>query len=123
MTVRLRRDRERVRAAYRGTHNVAQAERKIAADEVKRIADVENVRGGETWGAASGHSGPRAAWLASWIVIAGFALAGIGLTVGPRLLIWIGAGITVVTGVLGMATHVWSDYGPDPGDSADRSAD
>jgi fatty acid desaturase len=68
------------------------------------------MRGGETWGKASRHSVARAAWLVSWIAVAVFVLAGIGLTVGPILLIWIGATIAVVTGAFGMATHVWSDY-------------
>jgi Flp pilus assembly protein TadB len=104
-----------VGVAYRGGHDVARTERGFAAEEVKRIAHTANMRGGETWSKASSHSVARAAWLVSWIlvswiVVAVFAFAGIGLTVGPILLIWIGATIAVVTGAFGMATHVWSDY-------------
>ena len=106
-------ERDRVRVADRAGHNVAQRQRKAADAEVKRFADTANVRGGETWGNASGHSGTRAAWIASGVIVAGFILGGVGLTVGPRLLIWIGVGIIVVVGAFGLATHVWSDYLPE----------
>jgi hypothetical protein len=109
----VRTQRDRVRVAYRAGHNAAQRQRKVADTEVKRIADTANVGGGETWGNASGHSGTRAAWIAVGVIVAGFILGGVGLTVGPRLLTWIGVGIVVVVGACGMATHVWSDYLPE----------
>lgn len=84
----------------------------MADDEVKRLADVPSVRGGETWGNASGHSGTRAAWFLVGAILAGFVLAGVGITVGPRLLIWMGAADVVLLGAFGMITHAWSDYRP-----------
>jgi len=91
-------------------YNAAQEARGAADDERKLLADTANVRSGETWGNASGHSGTRAAWLASALIIAGFVLGGVGLTFGPHLLIWIGAALVVLVGALGLSTHVWSDY-------------
>jgi hypothetical protein len=117
---------QRVKVAYRAARNTAQTERKAGDDEVKKIADTANVQGGETWGNASGHSGTRAAWYASGGVVAGFLLVAFGMTVGPRLLIWIGIGVIVLVGAFGMATHVWSDYEPEPileADDPGRSVD
>lgn len=118
---------QRVKIAYRAAHNAAQTQRKVGDDEVKTLADTANVQGGETWGNASGHSGTRAAWYASGGVVAGCLLVAFGMTAGPRLLVWIGIGVIVLVGALGMATHVWSDYEPEPpledggsGGSADR---
>jgi hypothetical protein len=37
-------------------------------------------------------------------------LAGVGLTFGPRVLIWIGAGLVVLVGLIGLATNVWGGY-------------
>ena len=91
--------------------NVAQRERGVGDEERKRLVDTANVHGGETWGNPSGHSGTRAAYAATGLIIAGFIIGGIGLTFGPHLLIWIGAAIAVLTGAIGMATHTWSDYG------------
>jgi hypothetical protein len=95
---------------HEAVYNAAQEARGAADDEHKTLADTANVRGGETWGNASGHSGTRAAWLASALIITGFALGGVGLTFGPHPLIWIGAALAILVGVLGLSTHVWSDY-------------
>lgn len=91
-------------------HNVAQRARAAQGHEKKRFADSANVRGGETWENSVGHSGTRAGYVATGIVVAGFILGGVGLTVGPKVLIWIAAGIVVLTGIIGMLTNVWSDY-------------
>ena len=104
------------------THNAAQEARQAAGDEVKRIADVPSVHGGETWANASGHSGTRAAWFATGAILAGFVLGGVGLTVGPRLVIWIGVAVVVIVAVFGTMTHVWSDYRPRPESNAEQSA-
>jgi hypothetical protein len=98
------------RGEQAAVYNAAQQEREAADHSVKKLADTANVQGGETWGNASGHSGTRLAWLASFGVIVGFLIGGIGLTVGPHLLIWIGAALAVGVGALGLFTHVWSDY-------------
>ncbi|MBS2961424.1 hypothetical protein KGA66_00100 [Actinocrinis puniceicyclus] len=93
----------------REIHNVAQRAHGAQGHE-KKLADSANVLGGETWENSVGHSGTRAGYIASGIVVAGFILGGVGLTVGPRVLIWIAVGIVVLTGIIGMLTHVWSDY-------------
>jgi hypothetical protein len=56
-----------------------------------------------------GHGRPWTAWAASGTFVGGFLVGGVGLTVGPRVLIWIGVAIAVVTGAVGLLTHVWSD--------------
>ncbi len=91
-------------------YNAAQEARGAADDDLKTFADTANVRGGETWGNADGHSGTPAAWLATALIIAGFVVGGVGLTFGPRVLLWIGAALAVLVGVLGVSTRVWSDY-------------
>jgi hypothetical protein len=91
-------------------YNAAQEARGAAGDDPKKLVDTADVYGGETWDNASGHSGTRAAWLASGTIIAGFALGGAGLTFGPRVLLWIGTAVAVAVGVIGLSTHVWSDY-------------
>ena len=91
-------------------YNAAQEAREAADDEIKKIADVPSVHGGETWGNASGHSGTHTAWLSSGAIITGFILGGVGFTVGPRLLIWIGVAVVLFVGVFSVVTHAWSDY-------------
>jgi hypothetical protein len=95
---------------HEAVYNAAQEARGAADDDLKTFADTANVRGGETWGNASGHSATRGAWLATALIIAGFAIGGVGLTFGPHVLIWIGAALAVLVGVLGASTRVWSDY-------------
>jgi hypothetical protein len=56
-----------------------------------------------------GHGQPWTAWAAAGTVVGGFLVGGIGMTVGPWVLIWIGAAIAVVTGALGLFTGVWSE--------------
>jgi hypothetical protein len=54
------------------------------------------------------------------VIVLGFILGGIGLTVGPRALIWVGVAVIVIVGAVGMATHVWSDYRPGSLDEEDN---
>lgn len=56
-----------------------------------------------------GHGWPWTTWAASGAVVGGFLIGGVGLTVGPHLLIWIGAAITVLAGAAGMFTGVWNE--------------
>lgn len=105
------------------THNTAQEARQAADDEVKRVADVPSVHGGETWGNASGHSGTHAAWFVTGVILAGFVLGGVGLTFGPRVLLWCGVAVVVLAGAYGAVTRAWSDYRvvreTDPADEGD----
>jgi len=90
--------------------NTAQEARQAADDEVKRLADVPSVQGGETWGNASGHSGTHAAWFVTGVILAGFVLGGVGFTFGPHALIWFGVAVVVLAGGYGVLTRAWSDY-------------
>lgn len=92
--------------------NQAQEERGAAAEERKSFTDTPQIRGGETWSAPSGHSGTRRAWAVSAALLVSFVLGGVGMTFGPRLLLWIGSGLFVAFGVYSLATHSWSDFTP-----------
>ncbi|HEU5355823.1 MAG TPA: hypothetical protein VFU65_15230 [Actinocrinis sp.] len=97
-----------VEEAEQETYNAAQKARGAQDHEQKKLRDSANVS--ETWENPAGHSGRPIGYGASGVIVLGFILGGIGLTVGPRVLIWIGVAIIVITGAVGMATHVWSDY-------------
>ncbi len=97
-----------VAQAEQETYNAAQKARGAQGHEQKKLTDSANVS--ETWENPTGHSGRPIGYVASGVIVLGFLLGGIGLTVGPRVLIWIGVAIIVITGAVGMATHVWSDY-------------
>lgn len=99
-----------VAEAEQETYNAAQKARGAQGHEQKKLTDSANVLGGETWEHPSGHSGRPIGYAASGVIVLGFILGGIGLTVGPRVLIWIGVAIIVITGAGGAAAHVWSDY-------------
>ena len=107
--------------------NEAQEARRAADDEVKRLADVPSVRGGETWGNPSGHSGTHSAWFVSGVILAGFILGAFGFTIGPHVLLWIGVGVIVVAAAYGLLTHAWSDYRvvreTDPAEEPDEGRD
>lgn len=100
----------KVEEAEQETYNAAQKARGAKDHEQKKLRDSANVS--ETWENPAGHSGRPIGYAASGVIVLGFILGGIGLTVGPRLLIWIGVAVIVLTGAVGMATHVWSDYRP-----------
>lgn len=100
---------EAERAEHR-IQNAAQKSRRAEGHEQKKLTDSANVLGGETWENPSGHSGRPVGYAASGLIMLGFIIGGVGLTVGPHLLIWIGVAIIVIVGAVGMATHVWSDY-------------
>ena len=107
-----------VEEAEQDVYNAAQKARGASGHEVKKLTDSANVLGGETWANPSGHSGRPIGYVASGVIVLGFILGGIGLTIGPRLLIWIGVALIVIVGAVGMATHVWSDYRPGSLDEA-----
>jgi opacity protein-like surface antigen len=93
-------------------HNQAQEERGAADTDTKRFTDTPEISGGEKWEESSGHSGTRRAWTVSLAMVASFLVAGVGMTFGPRLLLWIGIGLFVVLGVYSLAAHSWSDFTP-----------
>lgn len=90
--------------------NRAQQERHAADDERKRLTDTPDLRGGEKWSQARGHSGTRRAWLTSVLVLAGVALAAAGLASGLHVMLWIGIGVVLVTAAYSVAANVWTDY-------------
>ena len=57
------------------------------------------------------HHGRPASWVAVSIIIVGFIIGGIALTVGPTWwLFWVGAGIVVLGGLMGAAVHIFDDW-------------
>ncbi|HEX4790088.1 MAG TPA: hypothetical protein VH372_16600 [Actinospica sp.] len=108
--------------------NKAQEEREASDKDVKKLTDTPDIRGGETWENATGHSGTKHAWAISTAMIAAALLAAGGMTFGPHVLLWIGVGLFVVLGVYGFATRAWTDYvhepdqGPDSAEPGSRSA-
>lgn len=90
--------------------NQAQEERGAAGHEQKTFTDTPQVGGGEKWSEPSGHSGTRRAWALSLAMLASFILGGVGITFGPRMLLWIGSGLFVVLGAYSLTTHAWSDF-------------
>jgi hypothetical protein len=93
--------------------NKAQDEREADGDDPKPFSDTPEIEGGETWEQSTGHSGTRHSWAVSLAMVASFLLAGAGMTFGPRVLLWIGAGLFVVLGIYSLATHAWTDYARD----------
>ncbi len=64
--------------------------------------------------AQSGHQGSHAgsakSWLAVSIILIGFTIGGVALTLGPNwLFVWIGAGVCAVGGLLALAFDIFSD--------------
>jgi hypothetical protein len=90
--------------------NRAQAERHASDQDIKRVADMPSIRGGEKWAEAKGHSGTRRAWVLSVLVLVGAVLIAFGMTVGPFLLVWIGIAAVVLAGGYSLVSRTWSDY-------------
>lgn len=103
---------ERVERAAERARNIAQEERGVAGDDLKRVADTAQIGVGETWGESHGHSGTRRAWIVSIAIVCSILLAGGGFTFGPRVLLWIGVGCAVALGGYSLIGRVWSDYSP-----------
>jgi hypothetical protein len=101
---------ERTGYANEPVRNKAQEEREADGADPKPFTDTSEIEGGETWERSTGHSGTRHAWAVSLAMVASFLLAGAGMTFGPRLLLWIGAGLFVVLGVYSLTAHAWTDY-------------
>jgi hypothetical protein len=57
------------------------------------------------------HHGKPASWAAVSIIVAGFIVGGIALTVGPTWwLFWTGAAIVVIGGIFGLSAHILDDW-------------
>ena len=65
---------------------------------------------GQTHGHEEFHGRP-ASWMVTTIVVIGFILGGIALTIGPSwVLFWIGVALVVLAGIIGAAVHIFDDW-------------
>jgi len=55
------------------------------------------------------HGGRAGSWLAVSIMLFGFVVGGLGLTMSSWLLIWIGVGLIVVGGILALVFDIFTD--------------
>ena len=69
-----------------------------------------DVQTGQAYGHEA-HHGKPASWVAVSIIIVGFVLGGIALTIGPSwVLFWVGAAIVVIGGIYALSVHVLDDW-------------
>lgn len=55
--------------------------------------------------------GRPVSWVAVSLIMVGFLAGGLGLVFGPTWwLFWVGGGLAVLGGLLGMATHIMDDW-------------
>lgn len=55
--------------------------------------------------------GRPVSWVAVSIIMAGFLAGGLGLVFGPTwLVVYLGAGVAVVGGLLALGTHIFDDW-------------
>jgi hypothetical protein len=55
--------------------------------------------------------GRTVSWVAVSIIMAGFLVGGLGLIFGPTWwLFWVGAGATIVGGLLALGTRIFDDW-------------
>ncbi|GII75371.1 hypothetical protein Sru01_03530 [Sphaerisporangium rufum] len=77
-------------------------------------------QGTQAHGTQQSHAGRASSWLAVTVILLGFTIGGVALTIGPNwFLFWVGAGVVVVGGVLALVFDVFSDVIED----APREAD
>ncbi|MET9340180.1 HGxxPAAW family protein [Nonomuraea sp. NPDC003804] len=55
------------------------------------------------------HAGRASSWLAVSIMLAGFTVGGVGLTIANWMIVWVGVGIFVLGGVLALVFDIFSD--------------
>ncbi|MEV6031538.1 HGxxPAAW family protein [Nonomuraea sp. NPDC052116] len=55
------------------------------------------------------HAGRASSWLAVTVMLVGTVVAGFGLTAANWTLVWIGAGVFVVGGVLALVFDIFTD--------------
>ena len=57
------------------------------------------------------HHGRPGSWVTTALVVIGFIVGGVALTVGPSWwLFWTGAGIVVLGGIVGAAVRIFDDW-------------
>ena len=57
------------------------------------------------------YHGRAVSWVAVSIIMAGFLVGGLGLVFGPTWwLFWVGAGATIVGGLLALGTRIFDDW-------------
>ncbi|GAA1263611.1 hypothetical protein GCM10009677_14080 [Sphaerisporangium rubeum] len=56
------------------------------------------------------HAGRPTSWLAVTVILLGFTIGGVALTIGPNwFLFWVGVGVTAIGGVLALIFDIFSD--------------
>ncbi|WP_235994117.1 HGxxPAAW family protein [Nonomuraea montanisoli] len=55
------------------------------------------------------HGGRASSWLAVTVMLIGFIVGGVGLTLASWTLVWVGAGVIVVGGILALVFDIFSD--------------
>jgi hypothetical protein len=56
------------------------------------------------------HGGSAKSWLAVTVILIGFTVGGVALTIGPDWFIfWVGVGIVAIGGLLALAFDIFSD--------------
>ncbi|MGP3955433.1 HGxxPAAW family protein [Nonomuraea sp. 3N208] len=55
------------------------------------------------------HGGRASSWLAVTVMLVGFTVAGFGLVATSWTLIWVGAGVFVVGGILALVFDIFTD--------------
>ncbi|MER7129471.1 HGxxPAAW family protein [Streptosporangium saharense] len=59
---------------------------------------------------AGSHGGSLKSWLAVIVILIGFTVGGVALCLGPNwTLVWVGAGIIAVGGVIALVVDIFSD--------------
>lgn len=59
---------------------------------------------------SNSHAGRPASWVAVVVIFAGFLIGGLALPMGPNWpIFWVGAGLAVAGGVLGLIVDIMSD--------------
>ena len=57
------------------------------------------------------HHGRPGSWVAVTVIVIGFVIGGIALTVGPSwVMFWVGVAIVVIGGIFGAATRIMDDW-------------
>ncbi|GII91056.1 HGxxPAAW family protein [Sinosporangium siamense] len=56
------------------------------------------------------HAGRASSWISVVLILIGFTLGGVALTIGPNwTMIWVGVGLMALGGVLALAFDIFSD--------------
>lgn len=55
------------------------------------------------------HGGRASSWLAVTVMLIGFIVGGVGMTMATWTLIWIGVGLVVVGGILALVFDIFTD--------------